>query len=66
VLVIVAVAVDFLVLLLGFVLSPIQEHRETARGYTTLSGAHQQLPQVAPGTTSIIRAAGAEFLARTR
>jgi len=55
-------AVGVIILTLGFVLSPIQERRELRNGYTTFGAVHKELPQVAPGTTSVVRAAGDDYL----
>jgi len=59
---VIACAVAGVCLLLGFVFSPIQEHREFVSGYTTFGAVHRELPQVAPGTTFVIRAAGDDYL----
>lgn len=53
------------ILVLSFLLSPIQEHREIARGYTSMRRAHRELPEVLPGTTWIVRPGGAEYLTDT-
>ncbi len=61
-LILAACGVTASILVLSFVLSPIQERRETARGYTSMRTAHRELPEVLAGTTWIIRQGGAEYL----
>lgn len=54
------------------VLGLLKELAESRAGYTSMQGYHNDLPQIAPGTSFVIREAGGpllsgrEFRARTR
>jgi len=61
-LILAACAVTAAILVVSFVLSPIQERREIARGYTSMRAAHQAYAQVLPGTAWIVRQSGASYL----
>jgi len=50
------------VLVVGFIVSPIRERAEAAAGYTTRRLAHRELTEVLPGSDIVVRPAGEEYL----